>query len=130
MAPSPIIIKWLLPEVWCNITMTIIMCTDRWNSEMIMIYMYQNRELRENASRNVLNRKNLFSWTFFLRPHDFNFQHKNKKIIYQIIFFKRLIKNRGIWEAWIFRWKTVTTRVLLLAFNIHLRKTIPKSQIG
>ena len=59
-----------------------------------MIYMYQNRELRENASRNVLNRKILFSWTFFLRPHDFNFQHK-KKIIYQIIFFKRLITNRG-----------------------------------
>jgi hypothetical protein len=45
-----------------------------------------NRELRENASRNVLNRKILFSWTFFLRPHDFNFQHK-KKLIYQIIFF-------------------------------------------
>jgi len=68
----------------------------------------------------------------FLRPHDFNFQHKNKKITYQIIFFKRLIKNRGIWEAWIFRWKTKydNYRVLLLAFNIHLRKTIPKSQIG
>ena len=94
MAPSPIKIKWLLPEVWCNITMTIIMCADRWNGKMIMIYMYQNRELRENASRNVLNRKILFSWTFFLRPHDFNFQHK-KKIIYQIIFFKRLITNRG-----------------------------------
>ena len=106
MAPSPIRIKWLLPEVWCNITMTIIMCTDRWNGEMIMIYMYQNRELRENASRNVLNRKILFSWTFFLRPHDFNFQHKKKKI-YQIIFFKRLITNGGIWEAWILRWKTV-----------------------
>ena len=96
----------MLPEVWCNITMNIIMCTDKWNSEMIMIYMYQNRELRENASRNVLNRKILFSWTFFLKPHDFNFQHK-KKIIYQIIFFKRLITNRGIWEAWIPRWKTV-----------------------
>jgi hypothetical protein len=25
----------------------------------------------------------------------------------QIIFFKKINKKRGIWEAWIFRWKTV-----------------------
>ena len=67
----------------------------------------------------------------FLRLHDFNFQHKNKKIIYQIIFVKRLIKKiDGFGKHEYLDEKLYDNhRVLLLAFNIHLRKTIPKSQI-
>ena len=43
----------------------------------------------------------------FLRPHDFNFQHKKKNNLSDNFFLKDLITNRGIWEAWIPRWKTV-----------------------
>jgi hypothetical protein len=51
---------------------------------------------------------------------------------YQIIFFKKInIKKRGFGKYEYLDEKLYGNhRVLLLAFNIHMRKTIPKSQIG